>query len=124
MKGMVTIVAFLGMTLFVSCSWMKRTNPVLPVSESANPVEPTPAQQEAAMQMLREEAEKAAEKTEEKQEATLLMIREPQQQRERAANEDQDDDMLVDPAQQRGLRSPALPKLLPMDMNGKLNPGM
>ncbi len=30
----------------------------------------------------------------------------------------------VDPAMQHGLRSPSLPKLLPMDMDGKLNPGI
>lgn len=31
---------------------------------------------------------------------------------------------VVDPAMQHGLRSPSLPKLLPMDMDGKLNPGI
>lgn len=30
----------------------------------------------------------------------------------------------IDPAKQHGLRSPALPKMLPMDMDGKLNSGI
>ncbi len=120
MKGMVTIVTLIGMMLFVSCSWTKRTNPALTAPANTERVVPSPTQQEAAMQLLKEEMNGQ----EEGQEKGPLVIRDPQLEDGRSANEDENVDMLPDPAQQRGLRSPALPKLLPMDINGKLNPGL
>lgn len=141
MKGMVTIAALVAMVLLGSCSWKKHSNPALATPATTQRVEPTPAQQEAAKKLLSEREKKTepslgevpepateaapTEASAEAPEGRPLMIRDPQSATYRAMDEGVgDDDTSPDPAQQRGLRSPALPKLLPMDINGKINPGL
>ena len=123
MKGMATTAALVGMTLLGSCSWLACTKPTFtaPAADTEQ-VEPTPEQQEAAMQLL----QKISQEAEEKPKEESPVVEEPRPEVERSVDEDEeeDDGSLPDPAEQRGLRSPALPKLLPMDINGKLNPGL
>ncbi len=105
-------VAALGCTLLVSCSRM----PSASQSTVAESVKPTEEQQEAAMQLLGQE---------ETDDATAQEPVSAQEETSGAMYRSTDsEEMLPDPAQQRGLRSPSLPKLLPMDMNGKLTPGL
>ncbi len=120
MKGMATTAVLVGMALLGSCSWPAHTKSTLTAPASTEQVEPTPAQQEAAMQLLREKTQEAEEKPEEEP----PIVGDFRPKTDRSVDEDEDDEMLPDPAQQRGLRSPALPKLLPMDIDGKLNPGL
>ena len=122
MKGMATTAALVGMTLLGSCSWLACTKSTLTAPASTEQVEPTPEQQEAAMQLL----QKISQEAEEKPKEESPVVEEPRPEVERSVDEDEEEDggSLPDPAEQRGLRSPALPKLLPMDINGKLNPGL
>ncbi len=143
MKGMVTIAALVGMALLGSCSWVKRFNRVrsTPPTE-VQQVEPTPEQQEAALKLFNEEKEnKEGENPEAAPEEMPegasgdaselvpgekpLKVRELQSgSRQQESEDGGDEGALPDPAQQRGLRSPSLPRLLPMDINGKINPGL
>lgn len=93
---------------------------------------PSPEQQAAAIKMLQEElatlrAERAAERANQAAQAERVAqaaasapsypsappVSQPQAQETHDTPE-------PDAAQRRGLRSPSLPKLLPMDMDGKL----
>lgn len=95
--------------------------------QSANSIVPTEAQREEAGKLLAEMREDNAPHVEKEgpMEQTLPVLP-PGQTRTREHFEkreepvEQDRGSMLDPAEQRGLRSPGLPKLLPMDIDGKL----
>ena len=126
MKRMATLAVFVGMMLLSSCSWMKRRNlaaSTLAKTEEAQSevVQPSTEQQEAAMKLLTEE-----EARHEPLPESESVVEEETREHDFAPRERKEEKLLPDPdpAQQHGLRSPALPKLLPMDINGKLTPGL
>ena len=124
---------WLGMAVLSSCTWMKARTargklPIAPAESVA--VEPTAEQQEAARKLLMQQSEQK-----EGQQAPLSLgdgLRDVESGAETRYPGDETPSWMQDgengspasaepdAAQQRGLRSPALPRLLPMDINGKL----
>lgn len=110
-KAYILLAGMLGVSLISSCSWAKRhlhrKSADRVVEQAVEP--PTPEQQEAAMQLLAEEQPDEA-----SAEQNLSLPTQPVEHEIVPENE-------PDIAQQHGLRSPSLPKLLPMDIHGKLH---
>lgn len=125
----------MSLVLLSSCSLIKarRGGGTSPVASAAQTVQPTAEQQEAARKMLQGTLEDQA--------ATAALSNElgqggdgagetaegerpyevtPESPRWLEGGEYTPNSSEPEAAQQRGLRSPALPKLLPMDINGKL----
>lgn len=119
-----------------SCSWVKHRfsrhrkapAPAARVEKSrkapAQPVviQPTAAQQEAALNLLKETEKVEVEPPVSAPEAEEMpvVLRQPYAPAAEEPVQDAPPTLRPDAAAQRGFRSPALPKLLPMDINGKL----
>ena len=95
--------------------------------QAANSIVPTDAQREEARKLIAEMHEENAVRSEDEVpnvQNSLVLPLGKTRMLERSGGEgtaEENSRSLPDPAEQRGLRSPGLPKVLPMDIDGKLH---